>query len=217
MLMLGKKAPPLFLNACNIPVLFRLDPASTVELVRLPELPEHGDMVDFLKLRGGDAEAVRAAVEALADQADAETPHTEKPKRLAYQPFPVKALPVRLAKFVARVANALGCDASYVALPLLAALAAAIGNSRAIRLKRGWVEPAIVWAAIVGDSGTLKSPALDKALRPARERQRDAMRTFEQATIRYKQDTLVYERDLKDWKLGDETCGSAGRATGAGP
>ncbi len=187
-------------------LLLRLDPAPTVKVVRLPELPEHGDMVDYLELRGGDAEAVRAAVESLADQADAETPHTEKPKRLAYQPFPVKALPMRLAKFVARVAKALGCDASYVALPLLAALAAAIGNCRAIRLKRGWVEPSIVWAAIVGDSGTLKSPALDKALRPARERQRDAMRAFEQASIRYKQELLVYERDLKDWKLGDETC-----------
>src|SRR5581483_1882130 len=42
----------------------------------------------------------------------------------------------------------------------------AIGNTRCIQLKRGWEEPAILWSAIVADSGTLKSPALDAAVKP---------------------------------------------------
>jgi hypothetical protein len=76
-----------------------------------------------------------------------------------YQPFPIEALPAPLREFVRQAALALGCDPAYLALAVLVVVASAIGNSRTIRLKRGWVEPSVLWAAIVGDSGTLKSPA----------------------------------------------------------
>jgi hypothetical protein len=58
-------------------------------------------------------------------------------------------------------ATAADCDAAYVALPMIATLAGAIGNTRRVVLKRNWTEPAIVWAALIGDSGVLKSPAID--------------------------------------------------------
>jgi hypothetical protein len=81
-----------------------------------------------------------------------------------YQPFPVDCLPEPLAEYVRQGAKALGCDESYIALPALAVVASVIGNTRTIRLKRGWVEPAIIWSAIVGDSGTLKTPAFRLAV-----------------------------------------------------
>lgn len=54
-------------------------------------------------------------------------------------------------------AKAIGCDAPFIAMPMLTALAAAIGNARRIQLKRGWTAPAILWVAIVGESGTAKT------------------------------------------------------------
>jgi len=54
-----------------------------------------------------------------------------------YRPFPIDALPEPISAFVAEAARAIGCDESYVALPLLASVAAAIGNTRRIQLKRG--------------------------------------------------------------------------------
>src|SRR5262249_47230998 len=63
-------------------------------------------------------------------------------------------------------AAALNCDPSYVALPALAVAASAVGNSRAVALKATWREPPILWTVIVGDSGTLKTPALRLALQP---------------------------------------------------
>ena len=47
-----------------------------------------------------------------------------------YQPFPVDALPEAIRGYVMAAARAIGCDPAFVALPLLAALAAAIGNTR---------------------------------------------------------------------------------------
>jgi hypothetical protein len=83
-----------------------------------------------------------------------------------YQPFPVDALPKPLAEFVQQGALSLGCDPAFVALPAWAVLGSVIGNSRSIRLKRTWWEPPVFWCAIVGDSGTLKSPAWTMCLSP---------------------------------------------------
>jgi hypothetical protein len=81
-----------------------------------------------------------------------------------YRAFPVEALPEPVRTYVVEGAAALGCDAAYLALPALAVAASAVGNARAICLKRGWEEPCVVWSGIVGDSGTLKSPALRAAV-----------------------------------------------------
>jgi hypothetical protein len=81
-----------------------------------------------------------------------------------YQPFPVEALPGPIRSFVAQAAMAMGCDPSFVAQAALAVAAGLIGNTRVIQLKRGWTEPCVIWSAVVGDSGTLKTPAALKAV-----------------------------------------------------
>jgi hypothetical protein len=89
-----------------------------------------------------------------------------KPRLLpAYRPFPLAALAEPVRSFVGETAGALGCDPAFVALPALAAVAACVGNSRVVKLKKGWSEPAVVWSVIIGDSGTLKTPAYVKAVR----------------------------------------------------
>ena len=82
----------------------------------------------------------------------------------AYQPFPLAALPAPVDEYVRQGGIALGCDPAFVALPALAVIASCIGNTRTIRLKRGWAEPAVIWSALVADSGTMKSPAYLQAV-----------------------------------------------------
>ncbi|MBN1507765.1 MAG: DUF3987 domain-containing protein [Sedimentisphaerales bacterium] len=115
-------------------------------------------------------------------------------------PFPVSALPAPVDHFVDGVARAIGCDPSYVALPLLAGLASAVGNTRRIHLKPGWNEPSIVWGAIVGESGTLKSPAMETALRPTYQRQHGAMKRYAEAMEAYEVQRMQYEKELAGWK-----------------
>src|SRR5690606_30014028 len=98
------------------------------------------------------------------------------PRVDAFEPFPVEALPEPVSDFVRDGANAIGCDPAYVALPTLAALASAIGNTRRIRLKSNWCEPSILWAGIVGDSGTLKTPGFKLSMQFVRERQAVALK-----------------------------------------
>ncbi len=110
-----------------------------------------------------------------------------------YRPFPVGALPAPIAAYVAQGAKALGCDPAYLALPALAVAASVIGNTRCLRLKRGWEEPCVVWSAIVGDSGTLKSPAYLKAVAYLFRLQKRLLAEFKAQAAQYQEDLAEYK------------------------
>jgi hypothetical protein len=117
-----------------------------------------------------------------------------------YMPFPVTALPTAVGAFVTAASTAIGCDPSFVALPLLACLACAIGNKRTIKLKRTWTEPAIIWAAIVGKSGSHKTPAIQAAMHFLQRKQAEAIAQYAEALAGFEQQKAIYERDYSAWK-----------------
>jgi hypothetical protein len=187
-------------------LLAELTPAPVVKVVELPDLPDHGDAADFVAAHAEtDDGALRRSVEALAAEAEpiclAEPPDACE----RFVPFPVDALPEPVRGFVSAGAKAIGCDPSYLALPILAALGAAIGNTRRVQLKRGWAAPAILWAAVVGESGTAKTPAFKLAMRPIRERQQKALERHAEAMRQYDADSARYEKALAEWKRDKKT------------
>ncbi len=125
----------------------------------------------------------------------------EKPAEFAA--FPVEVLPWPVSTYIIEGAEAMGCDPSYIALPILSAAAAAIGNSRRIKLKDSWKEPAIIWTGIVGDSGSMKSPAIDLAMKPLRRMQSEAFRVYESEMEQYQKDLAEYELAVKRRKKSD--------------
>ena len=180
-------------------LLGRLSPAPQVRIVELPDLPEHGDVVEFVAGQP-DATAARSSLLELVQQSEPEVA-TEPPATPAmFEPFPVHVLPDAISSFVSAASTAIGCDPSFIALPLLTTFAAAIGTTRQIRLKFNWLEPSILWTAIVGDSGTLKTPAFKVAMRPLRQQQERALERFESERKQYEQDLLSYDRNVQRWK-----------------
>lgn len=124
----------------------------------------------------------------------------ERPQVPVYEPFPTDCLPEPVRGFVNGNSVAIGCDSSYVALPLLAGLASAVGNTHRIQIKHSWSEPAVLWCAIVGESGSLKSPAIDAALGRVRQRQVKALSQFEKELEAYKQEIEVHKADMAGWR-----------------
>ncbi|MCC6427495.1 MAG: DUF3987 domain-containing protein [Phycisphaerales bacterium] len=164
------------------------------------EMPEGGDMADLVEYRGGDIDPIRAEVETLASKTEPEEVTLDAPAVPAFAPFPVDVLPDPIRGFVTEAAKAIGCDASYIALPTLSGLAAAIGNTHRIALKRGWTEPAIVWTAIVGESGTMKTPAFKLAMKAIRKAQANAFKEHDAARAEWEAQHLRYEAELTGWK-----------------
>lgn len=126
---------------------------------------------------------------------------------MTYQPFPTEQLPEPIRALVEDGAAAIGCDTAFIALPTLAALASAIGNTRRVRLKRTWTEPAILWAAVVGESGTAKSPALELALQCVKARQDAAMREHTTAMLDHERAAELHAVRHKAWlkRMGHAT------------
>jgi hypothetical protein len=79
--------------------------------------------------------------------------------------FPSEALPGVLAEFVKQTAHAIGAPTPFVAMPVIGAAVASIGNTHRVRLKADWEEVLVAWLALLGESGDLKSPARKAALK----------------------------------------------------
>ncbi len=92
--------------------------------------------------------------------------------------FPLEALPSAIREFVAEGAEALPVPYELLAIPALVAAGAAIGNARGVQLKEGWQEKPSLYAAVICNSGTMKSPALEKATFPVKKHQTSDRRTW---------------------------------------
>lgn len=184
--------------------------AEVVRLIQdLPGMPEGGkDLTDWFAAGHRHeelAEIIRNApsfypggVHEVMDGDEGVTSTTP----LVFQPFPIDALPDPVAAFVTNAAEVMGVDPVSVAVPLLVTMAGAVGNTRVVRLKRGWREPAILRGVLIQESGQRKSPPLEVALQFTRHRQQVAFRCYEEMKYQFDQDMQEYQKDLVAWRKG---------------
>jgi hypothetical protein len=79
--------------------------------------------------------------------------------------FPGEALGENWLDWLRRSAHGAGVTPSHVAVPMLAAASSLIGTSRRVQPSRSWSEPLTLWTAVIGFSGTGKTPGADVTLR----------------------------------------------------
>lgn len=105
--------------------------------------------------------------------------------RVVRNPLPLEALPPAAADYAFRLSEN-GIPTEYIGPALLACLAGAVGGRVKVEVNEGaWSERGALWIALVGESGTLKSPAiraaraaLDDLQRPRMERWRQDMEAW---------------------------------------
>ena len=124
----------------------------------------------------------------------------EKPEVLLWEAFPVSALPTLVAEHVRAQAAAIGCDPAFLAMPVLAVLAAAIGNTFRVQIKRSWEESAVLWVAVAAPSGSAKSPAHDAALLPVYLVEREAEERYQTELAAYEVAAHAYDSLAKSQK-----------------
>ena len=119
---------------------------------------------------------------------------------IPWKAFPTSVFPSVIADFIESAASSSGADKSLVALPLLSGLGAAIGTTRAIRLRPGWLEFPTLWTVGISESGSGKSPAFRKAVQPLRTIQGRWFADYSQSVREYESDKLIYERERDAWR-----------------
>lgn len=115
-------------------------------------------------------------------------------------PFPDATLG-DLWPLVRDLAQGAGAPAEYVAIGTLAVAASLIGGKRWVRPWDGWEEPCILWAAVVGDPSSNKSPAIDAATRPLRGMEQELAEQHREVLMRH---AAVAERAKAERKAWEE-------------
>ena len=118
--------------------------------------------------------------------------------------MPLQPLPAVMREYVESVSRSVGCDPSFAALPLLSVCAGLIGNTRRLRVKRSWFVPPIIWSALIGESGTQKSPPLRAIIRPLKKRQQDQIAQHHSDMADYKNALLAHKGAMKDYEKTGE-------------
>lgn len=161
-----------------------------------------------LLYHGGDFEA---AASELAQQGyggqgkrKEETNLSSEVVAVGWEPFPTHILPAVLGEFVREAAAATYTDEAAVALPALATIAGAVGNSRRLKLKHRWYEPAVIWCGLVGHSGTRKSPAAELTVSYLEKWEGEQEQWYEQECAAYEVDAARYDAAFKKWKSKGE-------------
>ena len=123
---------------------------------------------DLSGLSGSQGLKQRTSDEQQARGRKAETGTWEEPdwallddRRGELPDFPVEALPASLRGWLLRAARGAGVTPGHVAVPLLGIASSLIGTARRVRACRSWSEPLTMWVALLGFSGTGKTPGLD--------------------------------------------------------
>jgi hypothetical protein len=115
----------------------------------------------------------------------------------AVAPFPLEVLPPICRDLVSAGAASLVVREDFIAVPLLIAAGALIGNALEIEIKPGWTEGANLSGGCVGDPGSKKSPATKLATTPLRRIQQRLAREYEEALADYEMDLATWEGTKK--------------------
>lgn len=173
-----------------------------------------------LKIQGTDSESHKRIVSRLREHESAVVsyltgvPEQDPPKttsskdgdavpiqrRDRFEDFPTSLLPSPLRELSEQGARTIGCDPSYIALPLLSAIGAAIGNTCRLVVKKGWNVPPAIWTLICGESGTAKTPAFKLAKSSIQRHQKTMLDEYVSLLEAYQLELQQYETECKDRK-----------------
>jgi|GEM_PF-3598244 len=106
-------------------------------------------------------------------------------------------LPEGVHRYVEEVSQGMDCPPDLVAVPLLAAAGAVWGNKLTLRLTAQRVERAVVWAAVVAEPGSAKSPAMEAALAPLLTLQKEAYQDWREAMEAWEREVEAARKDKK--------------------
>jgi hypothetical protein len=101
------------------------------------------------------------------DTASWENPNLEvlEDNRGILPEFPTDLLDPEWGDYVERAAPSAGVTAAHVAVPLIGIISGVIGCTYRVKATRAWSEPCAIWCAVVGYSGTGKTPGIDVSKR----------------------------------------------------
>jgi hypothetical protein len=131
----------------------------------------------------------------------------------AVEPFPTEVFPERLQRYVREGSRAFGSPPDFLGNAMIAVAAAAAGTRWEVVVKETFATVPGIYAANVGPPGSAKSPALERVLRPVRERQDELIRAFHEERRAFEEEVEGYKAAQKESRRKAGGDGSAAAET----
>ena len=176
--------------------------AKSVRVVHLPDLPEGGDLTDWLD-SGHTPEEFFTVVE----ETEAYAPEEEEPwpeptpievKLPDVMGFDPSLLPVPLRGWVKDVSERMdNAPPDFAAAATVVVAAALLGRKVGIRPKRqdDWTVVPNLWGGLVGPPASMKTPALEQAIKPVKRLAAEAQEAHEKTLKEHSLDLMVVEAE----------------------
>jgi hypothetical protein len=114
--------------------------------------------------------------------------------------FPTDVLSTQWRNWIERAAHGAGVTPDHVVVPLIGIASSLIGTSRRVQASRSWSEPLAIWVAIVGLSGTGKTPGIDVTKRVLSQIERDRRSRIADLRRGHETRAEAAKAELKKWK-----------------
>ena len=99
--------------------------------------------------------------------------------------FPFNKFPEDLRQLVEKMGEAYGVTSACVASSMITVVSAAIGNTVRVKVKDSWNEPIFIWMAILGKTGSGKTPFVRSLLNPVFKKQNESVRDYKKMEAVY--------------------------------
>ena len=114
--------------------------------------------------------------------------------------FPVEVLAPPWREWAELAAHGAGVTTGHVVVPLLAVASSLIGAARRVQASRSWLEPMTLWTAVVGFSGSGKTPGIDVVKRHLAYIERTRRNKIDELQWQHETRARVAKAAAKKWK-----------------
>jgi len=112
-----------------------------------------------------------------------------KEREMKANHFPVEVFPLPVQQIIEATNESLNFPVDFIGSAMLYTASVAIGNTYWVEVKKGYLQNAVIYLALVGRPGTNKSHPLSFAIRPIIEQDKQAYRHYEEQRQEY--ETIV--------------------------
>lgn len=182
--------------------------AKSIKIVALTDLPDKGDVSDWLDA-GHTKDELQALVSETKEWDISRKVEDPNPPPLdlfgdtvlvGSPEFPLDACPKVIAEYAQDCAERLGVETGMIAMPCIVATASLIPDSIQIQPKKydtEWRESARLWCAVVAEPGDKKTPAIDMSVKHIKEIEKELFLEDQKALDEYERQLAEYERSKK--------------------
>ena len=100
--------------------------------------------------------------------------------------FPINVLPPLLRNIISETHKALNFPVAYIAMSLLTAVATAVGDTCWLKVKTEWMERPLMYVALLGNPGSVKSHPMKFAMKPILDRDIQSRKLYSEQLKEYR-------------------------------